>query len=34
VVELIRALGVFCETPSKEHVRLTRLLGFSQAPTS
>lgn len=34
MVELIRALGVFCETPSKEHVRLTRLLGFSQAPTS
>jgi len=32
VVELIRALGVFCEPPVDEHSRLADILGFSESP--
>ena len=33
MIELIRALGFFCEPPSEEHVRIAKILGFSQIPT-
>lgn len=32
MVELIRALGVFCEPPADEHTRLAEILGFSKSP--
>ena len=32
MVELIRALGVFCEPPADEHKRLAEILGFSKSP--
>ena len=33
MIELIRALGMFCEAPSEEHVRIAKILGFSQTPS-
>ncbi len=34
MVELIRALGVFCEPPKDEHKKLADILGFSASPRS
>lgn len=34
MVELIRALGVFCEPPKDEHIKLAEILGFSESPCS
>ena len=33
MIELIRALGMFCEAPSEEQVRIAKILGFSQTPS-
>ena len=33
MIDLIRALGMFCEAPSEEHVRIAKILGFSQTPS-
>ncbi len=34
MIDLIKALGVFCENPSQEHLKISEVLGFTQRPST